>query len=81
MRRLPLPSRTAAGIAALTVAALVPLCGVAQAAEPTPGGAPSATAPGQASSGTGQQGRPKKDQRLVKLGKNEGLFGLGILFL
>ncbi|MGY1434652.1 hypothetical protein [Streptomyces reniochalinae] len=80
MRRLSRSSRIATAIAALTVTALVPLCGVAQAAAPShAAAAPAAAAP--APSGGDQDGNAASDQRLVKLGNRDGMLGLGVLGL
>lgn len=78
MRRLPRSARIATGIAALAVTALVPLCGVAQAAAPTPTSASTETS-APTPSGEDQQGRTQNDNRLVKLGDREGALGLGVL--
>ncbi|MBO8196297.1 hypothetical protein ITI46_32350 [Streptomyces oryzae] len=79
MRRFPLPSRTATTIAALTVTALVPLCGVAQAAAPSDT-APSASAPAPGA-GSQDDARSQGGLRLPKLGNSNGALGLGLLGL
>ncbi|MEU5836055.1 hypothetical protein ABZ820_20610 [Streptomyces diacarni] len=79
MRRLSRSSRIATTLAALTVTALVPLCGVAQAAPSQAAVAPAASAP--APSGGDQDGRSSTDQRPLKLGNREGMLGLGVLGL
>ncbi|WP_369205678.1 hypothetical protein [Streptomyces sp. PU-14G] len=79
MRRLPRSSRIATSIAALTVTALVPLCGVAQAAPAHTPAATAASAP--APSGGEQDGRSTTGNRLLKLGNRDGLLGLGFLGL
>ncbi|MEU7318066.1 hypothetical protein [Streptomyces sp. NPDC007083] len=75
MHRIP---RTATTLAALTVTALVPLCGVAQAAPADDRGT---TAAAPASSADRQDSRDQGGPRLVKLGDREGLLGLGLLGL
>ncbi|WP_173868839.1 hypothetical protein SALCHL_001176 [Streptomyces albus subsp. chlorinus] len=74
--RLPRSSRIATALAALTVTALVPLCGVAQAA---PSDTPPATSSAPESEGGDQAGAPKSDFRLLDVGNREGVLGLGIL--
>ncbi|MBQ0866331.1 hypothetical protein ACH4RA_28660 [Streptomyces smyrnaeus] len=73
MPRFPHLSRTATTIAALTVTALVPLCGVAQAA-PSDGRGTSASAPAPAAESSGLP-------RLLELGDGKGLLGFDFLGL
>ncbi|MGI5351320.1 hypothetical protein ACQEU8_24555 [Streptomyces sp. CA-250714] len=88
MRRFP--TRTATTIAALAVTALVPLCGVAQAApSDTPGTASSAPAdhaPGANGSAPApgahsQDGSRPQGGLLPKIGNRDGALGLGFLGL
>jgi hypothetical protein len=75
LSRLSRLSRTGTAIAALTVAALVPLCGVAQAA-PSDDVTTSVSTP--APSADHQGGHPAaQPHRLLKLGSRDGLLGLG----
>ncbi|MFI8854446.1 hypothetical protein [Streptomyces sp. 891-h] len=76
MRRIPQLSRTATALAALTVTALVPLCGVAQAAAPSDDRGTTASAPVPY-----QEVRSEGTPQLLKLGDGKGLLGLGMLGL